>query len=91
MELAFLSAVEQARLVRSGELSSTELVAHYLERIERLDPALNSFVTVCGEEALEAASRVDSSHDDTPVRGVPIAIKDLAPTAGIRTTCSTSV
>ena len=88
MDLAFLSAVEQARLVRGGELSSTELVAHYLERIERLDPALNSFVTVCGEEALEAASLVDSSHDNTPFRGVPIAIKDLAPTAGIRTTYS---
>jgi amidase len=88
MELAFLSAVEQARLVRSGEISSTELVNHSLERIARLDPALNSFVTVCGEEALEAAALVDSSHGDTPFRGVPIAIKDLAPTAGIRTTYS---
>ena len=88
MELAFLSAVEQARLVRSGEISSTELVRHSLERIARLDPALNSFVTVCGEEALEAAALVDSSHGDTPFRGVPIAVKDLAPTAGIRTTYS---
>ena len=88
MELAFLSAVEQARLVRSGELSSTELVEHHLERIERLDPTLNSFVTVCGNEALEAAALVDSSPGDAPFRGVPIAIKDLAPTAGIRTTYS---
>jgi amidase len=88
MELAFLSAVEQARLVRSGEISSTELVRHSLEQIARLDPALNSFVTVCGEEALEAAALVDSSHGDTPFRGIPIAVKDLAPTAGIRTTYS---
>jgi amidase len=88
VELAFLSAVEQARLVRSGELSSTELVQTSLERIERLDPALNSFVTVCGEEALAAAALVDSTPGDAPFRGVPIAIKDLAATAGIRTTYS---
>jgi amidase len=88
MELAFLSAVEQARLVRSGELSSTELVALSLERIERLDPLLNSFVTVCGEEALAAARSIDSTPGDAAFRGVPMAIKDLAPTAGIRTTYS---
>jgi amidase len=88
MELAFLSAVEQAQLVRSGEISSTELVSEYLERIARIDPALNAFVTVCTEEALAAAGVVDSTPGDAPFRGVPIAIKDLAATAGIRTTYS---
>jgi amidase len=88
MELAFLSAVEQARLVRSGEISSTELVLLSLERIARLDPALNSFVTVCAEEALAVARAVDSTPGDAPFRGVPIGVKDLAATAGIRTTYS---
>jgi amidase len=88
MELAFLSAVEQAQLVRSGEISSTELVSEYLERIARIDLALNAFVTVCAEEALAAAGVVDSTPGDAPFRGVPIAIKDLAATAGIRTTYS---
>ncbi len=88
MELAFLSAVEQARLVRAGEISSTELVQASLERIARLDPALNSFVTVCADEALEVARTVDSTRHDAPFRGVPIGIKDLAATAGIRTTYS---
>jgi amidase len=88
MELAFLSAVEQARLVRSGEVSSIELVELYLDRIERIDPALNAFVTVCAEEARAAAQAVDSTPGDAPFRGVPIAIKDLAATAGIRTTYS---
>ena len=55
MELAFLSAVEQARLVREGEVSSTELVELSLARIEQLDPTLNAFVTVCSEEALATA------------------------------------
>ena len=88
MELAFLSAVEQAQLVRSSEISSTELVSEYLERIARIDPALNTFVTVCAEKALAAADVVDSTPGDAPFRGVPIAIKDLAATAGIRTTYS---
>jgi amidase len=88
MEVAFLSAVEQARLVRAGEISSTELVTRSLERIERLDPTLNAFVTVCGDEALEAARVVDATPGDAPFRGVPIGIKDLAATAGIRTTYS---
>jgi amidase len=88
MELALLSAVEQARLVRGGEVSSTELVRASLERIERLDPTLNSFVTVCGEQALELASTIDSTPGESPFRGVPIGVKDLAPTAGIRTTYS---
>ena len=88
MEPAFLSAVDQARLVRAGEISSRELVTASLERIERLDPTLNSFVTVCADEALEAARTIDSTPGDAPFRGVPIGIKDLAATAGIRTTYS---
>jgi amidase len=88
MELAFLSAVEQARLVRSGEVSSTELVRLSLDRIAEIDPGLNAFVTVCGEEAIEAAAVVDSTPGDAPFRGVPIGVKDLAATAGIRTTYS---
>jgi amidase len=88
MELAFLSAVEQARLVRSGEVSSGELVSLSLERIHRLDPLLNSFVTVCDEEALATARALDSAPGEAPFRGVPIAVKDLAATAGIRTTYS---
>jgi amidase len=81
-ELAFLTATEQAGLIRRGEVSSRELVELYLGRIERLDPELNAFVTVCGEEALA------TEPADGPFRGVPIPIKDLQETAGIRTTFS---
>ena len=58
MELAFLPAIEQARLVRDREVSAVEPPELYLERIERLDPELNSFVTVCGDEALETRERL---------------------------------
>jgi amidase len=83
-EIAFLSATEQARLVASGELSSVELVETYLRRIELLDGALRAFVTVCADEALAAARRPRPG----PLGGVPIPIKDLTVTAGIRTTFS---
>ena len=88
MELAFLSAVEQARLVRSGELSSTELV----RALPRADRTARS-----GAELVRHGLRRRSARScrarrlvagDAPFRGVPIAIKDLAPTAGIRTTYS---
>ena len=88
LELAFLSAVEQARLIRNGELASLELVELHLERIARLDPELNSFVTVCAEEARSVARAIDSTTGDAPFRGVPIAVKDLTATSGIRTTYS---
>jgi amidase len=82
--LAFLPALEQARRVRDGEVSSRELVELYLDRIERLDPELNAYVTVVAEEALEAAE----SPPPGPFSGVPLPIKDLVETAGIRTTFS---
>lgn len=88
MDPAFLPATEQARLIRAGEVSSAELVELYLERIARLDPELNAYVTVRAEEALADARRADASPSGGPFHGVPIAIKDLTPTAGTRTTFS---
>jgi amidase len=79
-ELAFAPALELAARVRTGELSPSELVQLYLERIERLDPQLNAYVTVDPEPAIPA---------DGPFAGVPISIKDLTDTAGLRTTYST--
>jgi amidase len=83
-DLAFLSATEQARLVRERAVSSLELVQTYLERIERLDSELNAYVTVCAEEALAEAR----APRPGPFSGVPLPIKDLSETAGIRTTYS---
>jgi amidase len=79
-ELAFAPALELAARVRAGEVSSAELVQMYLDRIERLDPLLNAYVTVDPEPALPA---------EGPFAGVPIPIKDLSETAGLRTTYST--
>ena len=88
MELAFLPATEQARLVREGQVSPVELVELYLERIARLDPDLGSYVTVRGEEALAEARTKADEPAEAPFHGVPISLKDLDTTAGIRTTFS---
>ena len=82
LAVAFLTALEQADLVRRGEVTSAELIDLYLERIERLDPEINAYVTVCADEARAAEPA------DGPFHGVPLPIKDLNETAGIRTTYS---
>ena len=86
--LAFLPATEQARLVRERQISPVELVQAYLERIERLDSELGAFVTVRAEEALAEARAKEAEPAEAPFHGVPIALKDLDTTAGIRTTFS---
>jgi amidase len=83
-DLCFAEAGELARLVRQREVSAVELVELFLDRIERLDPALNAFVTVDADGARAAAA----APLDGPFAGVPIAIKDLTETAGLRTTYS---
>jgi amidase len=88
-ELAFAPALELAARVRTREVSPVELVELYLARIERLDPQLNSYVTVDADGALAAARVAESASPDAPFHGVPIPIKDLNETAGLRTTYST--
>jgi Asp-tRNA(Asn)/Glu-tRNA(Gln) amidotransferase A subunit family amidase len=87
-ELAFTPALELAAKVRAREISPVELVELYLERIERLDPQLNAYVTVDAEGALSAARAAEATPTDAPFHGVPMSIKDLSETAGLRTTYS---
>jgi amidase len=87
-ELAFAGPLELAARVRAREVSPLELVDLYLERIERIDPQLNAYVTVEADLA-RAEAREAESAADAPFRGVPLPIKDLTETAGLRTTYST--
>jgi amidase len=83
--LHFAGAAEQARAIRSGEVSARELVAATLERIARLDPRLNAYRIVLAERALAEAEQADARHrggDDRPLLGVPVAIKDDVDVAG---------
>ncbi len=91
-DLAFASASRQAKMVRSGEVSPTELVQATLDRIERLEPQLNAFRVVLGERALAEAKQAEArlgAGDERPLLGVPIALKDSADLAGELTTHGT--
>ncbi|MHB1539124.1 MAG: amidase [Solirubrobacteraceae bacterium] len=84
-DLMFASALELAELVRSGQVSASELVQTSLSRIEQLDPQLNAFVEVDGERALASAAEIGRG-DERPFAGVPIAIKNNRPVEGLRWT-----
>ena len=89
-ELLFKPASELARLVRTGQISSAELVAAALERIEALQPSINAFTHLDAEGALAAAEAV-TADDPRPFAGVPIAIKDTAPVAGMPYTMASDI
>ena len=84
------SAVELAAMIARREVSACELLDACLERIERVNPQLNAIVTLVPEMAREWAEAADAAviagADLGPLHGLPIAHKDLEPTAGIRTT-----
>jgi amidase len=77
-ELLRASAVALAAMIRAGDVSSGELVAAALERIEALEPAINAFTYVAAEEAAAEAASIERG-DARPFAGVPIAIKDNRP------------
>jgi aspartyl-tRNA(Asn)/glutamyl-tRNA(Gln) amidotransferase subunit A len=87
--IAFLSASELIERYSTRELSPVEVTQCILERIERLNPTINAFVTVTPELALDQARMAERAYapggEPCPLAGVPISIKDLTPTRGIRT------
>ena len=82
-----MSVVEVARRIRAGELSPREAVDSYLERIAQLDGAINAYISVRGEEALAEADQAP----DGPLRGVPVAMKDVIDVAGSATTAASKI
>jgi len=83
-------AHELAGLIASKAVSPVDLTKVVLERIDRLQPTLNAFITVCHDAALDAARQAEQAVMDGkplgPLHGVPYAVKDLVNTAGVRTT-----
>lgn len=90
LDLSFTPAATLAALVRERQVSPVEIVRNSLERIAEVDAELNCFCFVYADEAIEraqAAERAVAAGESIgPLHGVPIAIKDLTPTAGKRTT-----
>ena len=94
-EIPFLSAVELGERIRKREVSPVEATEAYLDRIEQMDGKLNSYITVCRDEALESARRAEaeigSGNHRGPLHGVPYAVKDQFWTKGILTTGASKV
>ena len=88
--LAFTPAWRLRQLIDGKQLSPVALTAHLLDRIDALNPRLNAFLTVCADEALAAARLAEeqSARGEAtgPLHGIPVPIKDLSRTAGVRTT-----
>ncbi len=86
-----LSIQEARDMLDSGQVSSVELTQAYLERIEAVEAQVRSFITLTPEQALrqaEAADRMLATGEAFPLTGIPMQIKDVMCTAGVRTTCA---
>ncbi len=86
-----LSALDLGDLIARRETTSEEVVKTFFERIDRINPKIGAYVTLCGEEALSEARAVDErltkgEEPPNPLFGVPVSIKDLIETRGVLTT-----
>jgi aspartyl-tRNA(Asn)/glutamyl-tRNA(Gln) amidotransferase subunit A len=94
-DLHYLSAAEQAKLVRNRALSPVDLVRAYLERIERYDSKLRAYITVCAEQALaeakKAEAEIGAGHYRGPLHGLAFGVKDQLCTKDIKTTLGSRI
>ncbi len=94
-DLCYLPAAVLAGLIREKKVSPVEVVKAFLDRIDRVNPLVNAYCTVAREAALEDAREAEravmSGTAGGPLHGVPVAVKDLTPTAGIRTTFGSKI
>ena len=99
-DLTDLSLLQVQRLLQQGEISSRQLTQAYLERIDRLEPALHAFITLTPEKALQMAEAADQQRRAArsvpsaplpPLLGVPMAIKDVLAVEGVRCTCGSRI
>ena len=90
-ELCRLQAHEVIDLLNRGEISPTDCLDAAFARIAEVEPAINAMPTLCPDRAYAAAANLDRSHDGQPgfLAGLPLAIKDLTPVEGVRTTFGT--
>ena len=94
-EICYMSAGALAPMVKNGEISPVEIIEAHLSRIRATEPVLNSFITLLPEEALAAARQAErdirAGRYRGPLHGIPVALKDLFNTGGVRTTSGSRI
>jgi aspartyl-tRNA(Asn)/glutamyl-tRNA(Gln) amidotransferase subunit A len=92
-ELHTKTLSEIAALLQSGDVKVAEVVKGCLDRIESTEPRVKALITVMGDEALKEAEALDAAGPDPsrPLWGVPIVLKDLLTTKGVKTTCGSKI
>jgi aspartyl-tRNA(Asn)/glutamyl-tRNA(Gln) amidotransferase subunit A len=94
-ELPLLDLSDVSRAVQKKEISPVELTQACLARIEKLNPRLNAFITITGTAALKDAHKAEAEiargEWKGPLHGIPLAVKDLIETAGVKTTAASAV
>lgn len=95
MDLCDQSAFDLSRLLRKREVSARDIVESVLSRIEEKEPLIHAYITVTRDMALEQAAHADQvlsrGGEVPPLTGIPIAVKDLLCTKGIKTTCASKI
>jgi aspartyl-tRNA(Asn)/glutamyl-tRNA(Gln) amidotransferase subunit A len=95
MMVTDISIAEASDLLRRKQISPVELTTSCLARVEQLNPTINAFITVMHDSALaqarEAEAEIRAGKWRGPLHGIPIGLKDLIDTAGVKTTCGSDL
>ncbi len=94
IEVKSLTVIEAGRLLKDKEVSSVELTRAYLDRIDAVDPKIQALMTLTDELALEQAKEADVAialGEGHALTGIPVVLKDVLCTKGVRTTCSSKM
>ena len=95
LEICYMSAGDLSKLVQNKAISPVEIIEAHLTRIDATEPVLNSFITLLADEArgaaLQAEKDIQAGRYKGPLHGIPVALKDLYDTGGVRTTSGSRI
>ena len=95
LEICYMGAGNLSKLVQSKEISPVEIIEAHLTRIDATEPVLNSFITLLADQARKSARQaekdIQAGRYKGPLHGIPVALKDLYNTGGVRTTSGSRI